>query len=105
MLLLSDSCRAFPLPASKDYRQWIEQAMSPDTPDSTRMDVLMYIAIEQQKDLDIANARVDMYQKLYATQKRPWYEAAWDSDITKTVLFVGGVWLGSHMVHIVDSGP
>jgi hypothetical protein len=95
LLWLSDSSAAEPsLPVSKDYSRWIEQAMSPDASDTTRIDVLLYIAIEQQKDLDIANARVEMYQKLYATEKRPWYEAAWDSDITKAVLFVGGFWLG-----------
>lgn len=78
--------------------------MAPDASDTTRIDVLLYIAIEQQKDLDIANARVEMYQKLYSIEKRPWYEVAWDSDVTKVVLFVGGVWLGSRMVRVVD-GP
>ena len=72
--------------------------MQPGTPDSTKINVLLYIAIEQQKDLDIANARLEQYQSLYKIEKRPWYEAVWNSDITKVVIFVGGVWLGRDMV-------
>jgi hypothetical protein len=78
--------------------------MAPGTPDSNRVDVLLYIAIEQQKDLDIANARVGMYQKLYSIEKRPWYEVAWDSDVTKVVLFVGGFYLGTRAIRIIDAG-
>jgi len=72
--------------------------MVSDLPDSAKLEIMMYIAIEQARDLEIADARVEKYQRMYDTEKRPWYEAAWHSDITKVVIFIGGVWLGREMV-------
>lgn len=76
--------------------------MAPTSPDSVKIDLLLYIAIEQQKDLDIAHARIGMYQKLYTTEKRPWYDELLNSTAGKVALFVSGVYLGSRMIRVVD---
>jgi hypothetical protein len=83
-----------------NWEKKIQDALSPDTPDSTRIEVLLYIAVEQDRDLSIAEARIEQYEKLYEIEKRPWYDTIMDSTIAKVVLFVGGVYLGREMVEV-----
>ncbi len=97
-LLFSSSSYAIAEPVNWDQR--IEEALSPDTPDSTKLEILMYIAVEQQRDLGIATARIEQYEKLYEIEKRPWYDTIMDSTAAKVVIFVAGVWLGREMVEV-----
>lgn len=81
-----------------DWDARLQEAIQPGAPDSVQIDALLYISTELYRDLAIAEARLDKYQKLYAIEKRPWYEAVWDSDIAKVVIFCSGVYLGRQMV-------
>lgn len=63
----------------------------------TLMAALMYVEV-LQRDIEVKEARLEQFEKLYKLEKPPWYEAAWDSDIIKVALFIGGVYLGREMV-------
>lgn len=60
-------------------------------------DVLLFSGevLALEKDKKVADSRVRYYQKLYGEEKGLWYDRLWDSDITKTLLFLGGFYLGA----------
>jgi hypothetical protein len=96
-LLSPSSCSAEPS-SEIDWNKRIEWALKTDAPDSAKVDVLIYIAQELYRDLGIAEARVSKFESMYAIEKRPWYEAVWNSSIAKVALFLAGIYLGQHMV-------
>lgn len=69
----------------------IEADLSPEE----HIDLLAGIIIEYEYELEIAERKLQIYDK-------PWYEEMWDHDITKVLIFISGVFIGRDMVKVAN---
>lgn len=95
-LIVCGLCLLQPLNACAEEKAEIEWLLAKAGGD-TLMAALMYTEILEH-DNEILTLRVEKYERLYETEKDPWYVVLWDSDITKGLLFVAGVYMGREMV-------
>jgi hypothetical protein len=55
-----------------------------------------------QDDLTMSNKSIERIKVYYGYETKSWVEKAWDSDTTKCLLFLGGIWLGVRTAHSVN---
>lgn len=55
-----------------------------------------------EANLELAERTIVRQEKYLGYENKGWIERTWDSDGMKVVTFIGGIWLGTRIVHIVN---
>lgn len=55
-----------------------------------------------QGDLQVCEGLNARYEKYYGFDDKSWLRNAWDSDVIKVGIFIGGIWLGTRIVENVN---
>jgi len=56
-----------------------------------------------QADLKVSDNLNARYEKYYGFDDKSWLRNAWDSDVIKVSIFIGGIWLGTRIVDNVNN--
>lgn len=63
---------------------------------------LIDVANETQLDLEFTTRSLKRCEEYNGLTEKSFFSRVWDSDGMKVIIFIGGVWLGSSMVHSVN---
>jgi hypothetical protein len=65
-----------------------------------------YLLLEKDRDcldeLNLAKTSIIRYKEYGGYNTKGWIEKSWDSDGMKVAIFIGGIWLGTRIVHAAN---